>query len=71
VKIFLVKPSGWLYLGGVMKTQNTNRKEILRHEIMKAAQSKNMKVTGDFWFALIFRSESELKKIAQELHINA
>ena len=54
-----------------MKTQNTNRKEILRHEIMKAAQSKNMKVTGDFWFALIFRSESELKKIAQELHINA
>jgi hypothetical protein len=54
-----------------MKTQNTKRKEILRHEIMKAAQAKNMKVTGDLWFALIFRSESELKKIAQELRINA
>lgn len=45
------------------------RKQTLRHEIMLAIKANGMEVTGDFWFALIFRTESELKRIARELYI--
>jgi hypothetical protein len=49
---------------------NTNqRKQALRHDIMNAVKANGLEVTGDFWFMLIFRTESELKKIAKELHI--
>lgn len=47
------------------------RKQALRHSIMTVLQANNVPVTGDFWFALVFRTESELKKIARELHIKA
>ena len=52
-----------------MKTNSNQRKQTLRHEIMTTIKANNMEVTGDFWFALIFRTESELKKLARELHI--
>jgi hypothetical protein len=45
------------------------RKQALRHEIMGVIQANAVEVTGDFWFMLIFRTESELKKIAKELHL--
>jgi len=51
---------------------NTNqRKQALRHDIMNVVKANGLEVTGDFWFMLIFRTESELKKIAKELHIKA
>ena len=51
---------------------NTNqRKQALRHDIMNVIKANNLEVTGDTWFMLIFRTESELKKIARELHIKA
>lgn len=45
------------------------RKEALRHDIMNVIKANGLEVTGDFWFMLIFRTESELKKIARELLI--
>lgn len=50
-------------------TKAEQRKQALRHDIMTVLQANNIPVTGDFWFALVFRTESELKKIARELHI--
>ena len=48
-------------------TNSAKRKETLRHEIMTIIQAHGLDVTGDFWFALIFRTEAELKKICREL----
>lgn len=45
------------------------RKQALRHEIMGVIQGNNVPVNGDFWFALVFRTESELRQIARELHL--
>lgn len=45
------------------------RKQALRHEIMLVLIANGLEVCGDFWFALVFRTESELRGIAQELHI--
>jgi hypothetical protein len=46
----------------------TQRKQALRHEIMTVIRANNFEVTGDFWFMLVFRTESELKEIARGLH---
>jgi hypothetical protein len=51
------------------KTQQ--RKQALRHDIMNVIKANGIEVTGDFWFMLIFRTESELKNIAKDLHIKA
>jgi hypothetical protein len=53
-----------------MSAQNQNQKQILRHEIMTTIKANNLEVTGDFWFMLIFRTLSELKKIAGGLNIS-
>jgi hypothetical protein len=45
------------------------RKQAIRHDIMNVVKANGLPVTGDFWFALIFRTESELKSIARELYI--
>jgi len=45
------------------------RKQALRHDIMNVVKANGLEVSGDFWFALIFRTEVELKSIARELHI--
>ena len=50
-------------------SKSGQRKQALRQSIMIVMQANNVPVTGDFWFALVFRTESELKKIALELHI--
>jgi len=34
---------------------------------MMVMQANNVPVTGEVWFALVFRTESELKKILREL----
>ena len=52
-------------------TKAEQRKQALRHSIMTVMQANNVPVTGDFWFALVFRTETELKQIARELHIKA
>jgi hypothetical protein len=49
----------------------TQRKQALRHDIMNVIKANNCEVTGDFWFTLVFRTESELKEIAQGLHVKA
>lgn len=49
---------------------NNQRKEALRHNIMNVILANNLDVTVDFWLMLIFCTESELKTIAHELHIN-
>jgi hypothetical protein len=51
------------------KTQQ--RKQALRHDIMNVVKANGIEVTGDFWFMLIFLTESELKSIAKDLHIKA
>ena len=51
--------------------KSDQRKQALRHEIMTVINANGFEVTGDFWFMLIFRTESELKKIARELFIKA
>ena len=56
-------------LSGMNKSDQ--RKQALRHEIMTVINANGFEVTGDFWFMLIFRTESELKKIARELFIKA
>ena len=43
------------------------RKSAIRQEIMKVMQANRVPVTGEVWFALVFRTESELKKILREL----
>lgn len=45
------------------------RKQALRQNIMNAVKANGIEVTGDTWFALVFRTEAELKAIARELHI--
>jgi hypothetical protein len=52
-------------------TDAVQRKQAIRHDIMNVVKANGIEVTGDFWFALIFRTESELKKIAKELLIKA
>lgn len=44
-------------------------KQALRHDIMLVIKANELEVHEDFWFMLIFRTESELREIAQELHI--
>lgn len=44
--------------------------ENMRHAIMNTVKANNIAVTGDFWLMLIFRTNSELKKICHDLHIN-
>jgi hypothetical protein len=50
-------------------TKADQHKQALRHSIMNTIKTNNVPITGDFWFALIFRTESELKSIARELYI--
>ena len=47
------------------------RKQALRHDIMNTVKANKISITGDFWLMLIFRTESELNKIAQDLCISA
>jgi len=54
-------------MSGVPNTDQ--RKQALRHDIMNVVKANGLQVSGDFWFALIFRTEVELKSIARELHI--
>jgi hypothetical protein len=48
-------------------SKTEQRKQALRHKIMSQVKAFGIKVTGDFWFSLIFRTEAEMKKIAKEL----
>lgn len=47
-----------------------DRKRILRHRIMTAVKANGLLVTGDLFFALVFRTEQELKGICRELHLS-
>ena len=47
----------------------TDKSAIMRQEIMINMKANKVPVTGKFWLALVFRTESELKKICQEMHI--
>lgn len=42
----------------------------MRHAVMNTIRANGKPVTGDIWFSLVFRTESELTKICQELNIN-
>ena len=50
-------------------TKADQRKQALRQNIMNVVKANGVEVTGDFWFSLVFRTESELKALARELHI--
>lgn len=45
------------------------RKQALRHDILLTIKANGKEVPGEFWLMLVFRTESELKKIAREMHI--
>lgn len=47
-----------------------NKAERLRQEIMVTVRANGEPATGELWLSLAFRTESELVKIAQALHIN-
>jgi len=47
----------------------SKREELLRHAIMEFVKAKNLPVTFEFWLMLVFRTESQLKDIANELGI--
>jgi hypothetical protein len=36
---------------------------------MNVVKANNIPIFGEFWFALIFQTEAQLKQIAKELHI--
>jgi hypothetical protein len=44
--------------------------EHMRKEIMNTVKANSQPVTGDFWLMLVFRTESELRQICQEMNIN-
>jgi len=44
--------------------------ENMRHAILNTVRANNVPVTGDFWFMLVFRTKSELKKICREMNIS-
>lgn len=50
-------------------TTSAKRQQNMRHDIMTCVKANGLQVSADFWFMLIFRTESELVKICQELHI--
>lgn len=50
-------------------TAKDKRKEGMRHDIMLCVKANGLPVDGDLWLTLIFRTESELKSICNELHI--
>jgi len=41
----------------------------MRHEIMLNVKANGLQVTGDFWLMLVFRTNSQLKKICQDMNI--
>ena len=45
-------------------------KSAMIQEIILACKANNCPTTGDMFFALAFRTESELRKICDELCIN-
>jgi hypothetical protein len=52
-----------------MNKTESERKAAMRQNIMLNMRANNLPVTGEFWLMLVFRTESELKKICQEMHI--
>lgn len=44
-------------------------KSAMINEILQACKANGVYTSGDLFFSLAFRSESELKRICQELHI--
>ena len=50
--------------------KNLKTKEQLRQEIMLTVKANELPITGEFWLMLVFRTDKELRKIAQELNIS-
>jgi len=69
--IFLTSADALQYQPTKPMSKTQQRKQALRHDIMNVIKANGIEVTGDFWFMLIFRTESELKNIAKDLHIKA
>lgn len=42
----------------------------LRQEILLTMKANNLYISGELWLTLAFRTESELKTICRELHID-
>ena len=53
-----------------MTMKNLKTKEQLRQEIMLTVKANELPITGEFWLMLVFRTDKELRKIAQELNIS-
>ena len=47
----------------------TNRKKIMIELILQTVAANQLPVTGELFFTLAFRTESELVAICHELHI--
>ena len=64
------KPDSYVTRSNLMvEGFHTAASERMRHEIMLTVKANGLEVTGDFWLMLIFRSESELRKLCHELNI--
>lgn len=46
-------------------------KEAMINEILMVCKANNVPTTGDLFFSLAFRTESELKRICKELNVGA
>jgi len=44
--------------------------EEMRREIMLNVKANNIPVTGDFWLFLVFRTDSQLRTICNEMNIS-
>ena len=53
----------------VQHDAETKRKKDLIQEILQCVSANDVPVTGELILGLVFRTESELRQIAQELHI--
>lgn len=43
--------------------------DALRQEILACILANGLPISGELWLTLVFRTESELRQIAGELHI--
>jgi hypothetical protein len=51
-----------------VKAKKLGKQEMME-EIMLSASASGYRIDGDVFFALAFRTESELRQICRELHI--
>ncbi len=53
----------------IVSDAEIEKRKPLINEILQTCKANDVPTTGDLFFSLAFRTEAELKDIAQDLHI--